>query len=405
MDRRPRIGARAGKKHAAARGDISVSSSSSGNGTHTGKFPIGQFQRWAAALFHPDDDVDKLRTAFKVDNIRYAVWQLEKTKEGDVNAGRPHLQWYVETHRKLTYAQFKKQMFAYEEFTHSAHIEHAMKCEKANTRYCSKEKNDDGSDARWPGETGFVTFGRSTGYGNKTEEPESDKPKPFAELVSLIHQRIPLFSIEFDPKYEHLRPLIAFHHKKLVDLESRVTMKFLDPCRPVSLCCFYGPSGTGKSTYVRNMYKVDFHYHVYRITPGMGSTFMDGLQPHHKVLWFEDFFDSIPVGKMLGYIDEMYDRLQVKGSSVVGTYNTIIITSNKHPSEFWGFGDPFCTVDKDIMAAFLSRFKSDGQTNIFFFPGDDLRNYRPSNDMFKSTNPEFVPIELERHPLPRGERD
>jgi len=95
--------------------------------------------------------------------------------------------------------------------------------------------------------------------------------------------------------------------------------------RDVKVICIIGESGTGKSRWA-----YDNHPNLYSKPEGQ---WYDGYSGQTTLL-LDDYYGEIPYSQFLKILDRYPLQLPVKGGFIYAQYDTIIITSNKHP-ETW----------------------------------------------------------------------
>lgn len=102
--------------------------------------------------------------------------------------------------------------------------------------------------------------------------------------------------------------------------------------KKVDVRIYYGDAGTGKTRKVINEFGND---NVYRLSRGdNGGVWFDGYEGQ-KVLLIDDFNGWIRRGRLLELLDGYAFQLQVKGGFTWKAWDTVIITSNYEPNEWY----------------------------------------------------------------------
>lgn len=306
--------------------------------------------RWSFTLFDTirngtelvyRDDVEKLKQCLDPANaqLRYFVYQIEKCP----HSGRPHAQGYFELQKSVRHSAAKK-LFVDPDHRISVHIDGALKGFAANKNYCTKEKNKDGTPARWPG-TSVVEYGNPSMYG---ENEKSEKKSVLRELIAELHNGKSLYELEHKPpddlsqdEIDKRRACIALKRSQLVTTEASIIASKAPSTRNVFVEVIYGPPGTGKSRIVDERYKPrkpsdkPFHEVVFRKVHTTGAWF-DGYKGQ-PVLVLDDFDGWLEPHTVIQILDKYHMNVQVKGSCVPAMWEHVIILSNKHPKDWWNY--------------------------------------------------------------------
>lgn len=120
--------------------------------------------------------------------------------------------------------------------------------------------------------------------------------------------------------------------EKLLEFTARASTPSF---REVTVVCLVGDTGCGKTRaayeYDGGLYKLD--------RASSTGVWFDGYSAHRTLL-LDDFYGWIPYGQLLNLLDGYIIRLDVKGGFTYGKYDTVIITSNKHPDEWFRRSQP-----------------------------------------------------------------
>jgi len=210
-------------------------------------------------------------------------------------SGTPHLQMYCEFPNPKTYAQIKK-MFLSDRF----HIETRRGTALQASDYCKKD--DD-----------FIEFGELSKQGSRTDWAQA------VESLTNTNESI----IEIIQAQPQLAPCV----------KALQVIRQLARCEPlqrdVKTIVLYGDAGTGKSFYANEL------------SPDLYSKpngeWWDGYCGENAVL-LDDFYGGILYSEMLKVLDRYKLRVPVKGGFVGARWDTMYITSNKPPKEWYAKG-------------------------------------------------------------------
>lgn len=312
--------------------------------TGTAPTAAGQLRRWCFTVQDEMDNTFHLRNCLVQvpAAVRYYVMQMEKSP----STGRPHMQGFIEFMMPMRFAAVKA-IFATvgglgctagctspctaSVFSNNVHIEEMRKTPEACVTYCTKEKNEDGTDARWPGESPIT-------YGSRADPSGNGK---WAELVALLHANVSLHDIEFGQEYALYRGLVCRNYKALCELEQRLCIHNMSYKADRYIEVIIGPPGSGKSSEAYRRYGNMTHRVVHRVTAAMKEWVGEGYtgQP---VLLIEDVNDGesmsmMSAALMIEILDPYVLQVQAKGKMVWLRHRHVIITSNNEVEEWWGW--------------------------------------------------------------------
>ena len=135
--------------------------------------------------------------------------------------------------------------------------------------------------------------------------------------------------------------------------------------RDVECFCFWGPTGSGKTTKVYDTYGYE---DVYRKLAGQ---WWDGYESQ-KVIFFDDYYGS-EYGLTFDYLLQVTDRhpltVNIRNGTRAAQWTKVIFTSNEHPYTW------FPKVTEAKMAAFKRRLPLQ---NIIYVPHRDQLSRTPS---------------------------
>lgn len=102
--------------------------------------------------------------------------------------------------------------------------------------------------------------------------------------------------------------------------------------RTVSVSVLWGATGTGKTRYVYATWDVS---DVFKLDRGNNSAVWFDGYVDQKVLLIDDYYGWIEYGRLLNILDGHPYTCQVKGSSVLANWTTVVITSNRPPKDWY----------------------------------------------------------------------
>lgn len=223
---------------------------------------------------------------------RYGIAQKER---GD--SGTPHYQGYVELHDHVRLAHLRR-------WLPGAHFEPRRGTREQARDYCRKPD----SRVEEPIEWGSFTAG---GQGSRTD---------LASLKATIDSGATLLEIWDTHPAEFLK------YNRGVQLA--IALKTKPRTWKTKVTILIGPTGTGKSKWVYDNYSPDIVY------PKQRSNWWDGYC-NHKVVLMDDFYGWLPFDEMLRLMDRYPMIVQTKGGQSQFLAEDLIITSNKHPYEWY----------------------------------------------------------------------
>lgn len=230
---------------------------------------------------------------------------------------RLHWQGYIELKDRMRVEQLKRDVF----HDNTVHIEMRKKSQREAINYCRKPCAErplkDGEGGRVDG-TEVVTFGEPReisckGYRSDLADFMEDA-KSGCSLKQLY---------EDHPDVCAKANAFANRYKAMVEKEQ------IPIWRPVKVIVYWGHTGMGKT-------RRCFHEGVFRVcSPGEDKKlWFDGYEGE-KFLLLDDFDGWIPITQLLVLIDGYRVRTNVKGSHCWAAWNTVYITSNISPDEWY----------------------------------------------------------------------
>lgn len=242
------------------------------------------------------------------DKMNYLIYQLE---EGE--SGTPHLQGYV---------QFKTQhrITGVIKIILNSHISVARGTPEENKTYCTKEPRLDG-----PWEYGTqTTQGKRTDLDGAIEIIRNAK-RPLEEIM----EQAPQVYVKYP---QGMKDLCNYH------VEKRTRGEF----RNVKVYVHWGTTGTGKT---RTAVESNPDHYIIR---NEQTLWWDGYTGQSTLI-IDEFKNWITLTQLLGLLDGYQCRLPVKGSFTYAQWDTVYITSNLSPDDWYP------NIDSEHKAALTRR--------------------------------------------------
>lgn len=227
----------------------------------------------------------------------YGIYQKEKGAEGT-----EHLQGYIILPVKKTLAYVRSHM------CNVAHWEPRRGTHEQAREYCSKSETRIGDTVEWG------------------VPPRQGKRNDLAMVQAALDEGATEVEISETFFSSWCRYHKAFREYRMLKSKGRNSEE------GVTTIVLHGPPGTGK-TRMASLIAPD----AYWLTAPNSSTsplWWDGYQGHEAVI-IDEFYGWIQHPFMLRLCDRYPLNVQVKGGTVPFMAKTIIITSNKHPYEWW----------------------------------------------------------------------
>jgi len=209
------------------------------------------------------------------------------------SSGNLHYQGYVEFVRALDFGKVKSLLGG-----ETTHIERRKGTAAQASLYCAKDKK-------------FKEYGEQSKQGKRTDI--SNATDMIQEGCSM--REVALNNTEVFIKYHN--GLNKFKNL-LIEPRNWIT----------EVTVLYGKTGCGKSRKAREIFS---DYWVW--TPQRGTWF-DGYEGHENVI-MEEFRGQLPFGMVLSMLDRYECPVQVKGGMVEFCPKHIVITSPKHPKDWY----------------------------------------------------------------------
>ena len=255
---------------------------------------------------------------------KYAVYQTESGENETT-----HYQGYIEFQNQKRMQTVKNIIGG------NPHVEIRKGTREQARDYCMKE------DSRI---SPPIEFGTWTVPGQRTDLEaiaKEVKKRPISEVAD----EYPGVFIRY---HRGLKALKAMYNK-----EARGN-QFIVP----KIYIFTGPSGTGKT---RKAYQMDPDLYKVPIHEGQ-TTWFDGYT-NQKTILLDEFYGGIKYSFMLRLFDGYPLDVQVKGGFVRLNHKQIIVTSNKHWTEWYNIPDTHALARRINEFAFVKEFSSEMPIN------------------------------------------
>lgn len=231
---------------------------------------------------------------------RYAIWQLERCP----TTSRLHFQGYSEFNSALRPGGVK--LF----LGHNhAHVEVRRGPRAAAINYCRK----DDTRVAGPWELGSSVI---------TPGARSD----LSELAGEISAGKSLSSIRRDDPVQYVK-----YRNGIKDLVFHASKERAKVFRELEVLVYYGDAGTGKTRSATQ----DFG--DYYILDQGDRLWFDGYEGEETLI-IDDFYGWVKYGVLLRLLDGHQYRCEIKGGFTYALWKRVVITSNKHPSEWFAVG-------------------------------------------------------------------
>lgn len=266
-------------------------------------------RRWCFTWNNPGEQLEKWKEL--PEGVRFLIWQAERGRLGTV-----HLQGYAEFTRTVRMTGVKIILGSEE-----VHVEKSRGSSSENIAYCTKEDTKIAGPWR---------LGAPAREGGKTELQQR-----LVEAAELIKQKRTIAEVDSD--------LLIRYPAGFAKVAALVPA----PMRPnLVVICIVGPTGTGKTWTVHDLFPPE---QLYTVNYGNGGIWWDGYIGQQVVL-FDEFRAQVPLQRMLKLLDVYPAQLEIKGGFTPALYRVVFLTSNTNP-ELW-YGN---LVGRDEYPALLRR--------------------------------------------------
>lgn len=266
-----------------------------------------QVRAWMFTINTPGD-IDPTSWSYT-----YLIYQEEIGEQG-----RQHIQGYVVVPRKATLAAMKKlHPTAHWEPRSGTHDEAVHYCSKpvknCECKHCVKAREG------YPNVCGPYIFGEAPSQGKRTD---------LLEIKTQIEEgksAYELWNDNFATMVRYAKGIMHFYYMS-------VKPRNFAP----QVAVLFGPTGTGKSSYVYKEIPEHKSYWVNRPRDQAGAPWFNGYDPRiHEHLVIDEFYGWVKLDWLLRLLDRYPMHVDVKGDMVPFTCKYIWITSNKPPVEWY----------------------------------------------------------------------
>jgi hypothetical protein len=257
------------------------------------------------------------------EKVQYYIYQ----KEICPTTGQAHYQGYIELKPRvrLRFETWKRDVFQ----SNKVHIEARKGTQEQAINYCRK------LETRAP-DSEPVVFGQpGPTPGERTDlERFMEEAKSGSSMYEL-RQTQP----EVCAKYH------SFTQAFVCDVQREVVPRW----RALDVTVYWGPTEMGKTRRVYHQYP-----DAYKLDPCPADKLWWDGYGGESVLLIDDFYGWIPIGNLLNILDGYKLRLPVKGTFAYANWETVFITSNLSP-ENWYATKPLTIEQENALMRRLSR--------------------------------------------------
>lgn len=271
--------------------------------------------------------------------IRYFVYQLETTSKG-----RIHIQAYIETYDQLRISQLKARLG-----DRTLHAEPREGTREAARDYCLKDDSPyfsstypDWSDhePRIPG-TETVELGTF-----KTRQGQRTDLSQVADMIDAGKTELEIFE---DCPSQYLKYSTGIRRARALKMQAQCN-KYIPNLKVHVL---WGDSRAGKTRYVFDTEGAENCY-IPKYSESAGKFWFDGYDGQ-KVLLINEFYGQARTNVMQELLDHYRIQVEIKGSTTISNWDTIYITSNCHPDEWYSSWE---TIPEKVQLSFIRRIST-----------------------------------------------
>lgn len=214
-------------------------------------------------------------------------------------SGTPHLQGFITFGKSMRLGALKK-------LNDRTHWE-PCKVKEASLNYCTKGE--------------IIIDSNSSEQGKRSDLEEAIETLKKTGLKGV--------------REEHATVYVK-HHKGLKALIYDFEGEDIPKWQPIEVSVFWGDSQVGKT---RKCYEIDPDLYCVPVPMGNGCLWWDGYRGQETIL-FDDFYGWVPYHEMLHLLHGYRKQLQIKGGHTYKAWKRVLITSNKHPRDwYWKIED------------------------------------------------------------------
>ncbi len=233
--------------------------------------------------------------------LRFAIWQLECAP----TSGQKHIQGYLEFTSSMRLSAVKRFLSL-----PTCHLEGRRGSRQQAISYCGKEETR--LAGPWQIGDSRISPGKRSDLSEVTDRILSGKP--LADLVE-----------EYPNQYVRYRRGIEALYGQLAHKRQSVW-------RDVTVLVYWGDTGTGKTRLALGEGEVPFF-----VLDQGDRIWFDGYTGQPRLV-IDDFYGWIKYGVLLRILDGHPYRCEIKGGFFPALWTEVVITSNKHPSDWYSAG-------------------------------------------------------------------
>lgn len=261
---------------------------------------MSKSRNWCFTVNNPSGESGHSQLDFGNLRVKYAIWQLEV----GVN-GTQHYQGYCELRNAVTLGGIKRAPGLAR-----AHLEIRRGTRDEARDYCRK----DSGRVEGPWE-----LGTWSGQGARSD---------LAGICADLQAGNSLDSIREAHSVQYLR-----YRRGFQDLAGVAARKKARVFRMLQVSVYWGAAGSGKTRKAVEESEESGYYFLDQAE----KLWFDGYEGEGTLI-IDDFYGWIKYGILLRILDGYQFRCEIKGGFTYALWTRVIITSNKHPSEWYANG-------------------------------------------------------------------
>lgn len=306
------------------------------------KFPDKLFKDWVWTYHYPADYAIAQCMAENPDfecqlvaeggNLEYTRWQLEKC----ASTGRFHLQGFSQFRSRVKYTAVKT---LFEKAgalrPNSVHVEWRRGTVKQADDY-SKKQDTQQQESQTVG-TIVLPAGQGARSDLKRLRGKTSRARSLDDLY-----------LDEDPE-DDIQMELAKYPKYAAGYLAALQRKRARKFRKIKVITLWGKTGSGKTRYA-------YERGAFKWSPPSDTTkeWWDGYAGE-KVILIDEFYGQMKPARLQELLDGYMCRMDIKGSHTYAQYDTVYITSNVSPDEWYGESVP-----AEVKASIMRRLTQNG---------------------------------------------
>lgn len=306
---------------------------------------------WCYTYYGKDGDLSI--SSSLPDSATYSVYQMEECP----TTKRKHIQGYIEFNKPVKGGQKSKWV---SDWIPGAHVEAKAKfstreeAEHYCRKPCSAECNEKHCKSARDSGNGRIDWNTTAPMELGVQEDQSDKKKRVkqggrtdlaAAITELKNGTSVIDVIENQPS-------LAYHVNALLKVSNLIRFKPLE--RDVKVIVIWGDAECGKSHNARQQ-----NHPVFNKSDG---DWWDGYNGE-KTIILDDYYGTLKYQELLKVLDRYPYQVPIKGSFVWAQYDTVYITSNTPPDQWYKMGYT-TALHRRITEIWRYQLNSDGTRTI-----------------------------------------